>query len=423
LKGKLADHAAWAGAKAGASVEALGIDRIRALVAGTTREQVATLIEEDTKRGPHFDALANVEKLIRFHRDLYRLLLNFVSFSDLYDPRRLAIFQAGRLYLDSRSCDLCIRVDATNPLVAMSKSYVAYCTCTRPGGEKMTIAACFTQGDSDYLFPGRHGVFYDRQGRDWDAVIASVVDNPISIKQGFWSPYKKLIRMIEEQVAKRAAAAEAASDAKLAGAASAAASVDKTPPPAPGPKKVDIGAVAAIGVVVTGAISALTLILGYVFDMPAWQYPLVVIGIILVISGPSMIIAALKLRQRTLGPILDANGWAINGRVRINIPFGTSLTAAAKLPPGSERTMEDPFAEKKTPWGLYVFILVLLAAAAAWIRWDAVKHDKKYFWDRLVPAATTDGHTGAGAAEKEVEKPADPPAPAAPATEVAPPPS
>ena len=65
----------------------------------------------------------------------------------------------------------------------MSKIYLAYCSCTRPGGVTMNIAACFTQGASDFLFVGRHGIFYDRQGRDWDAVITSLVDNPISLRQ------------------------------------------------------------------------------------------------------------------------------------------------------------------------------------------------------------------------------------------------
>jgi hypothetical protein len=404
LKAKLAPYEAWCASKVGTAVEPLGIARVRELLAGGAQAKIAALIDEDKKREPHYAAIASLEKIVRFNRDLYRLLMNFVAFADFYDPKRLAIFQAGTLYLDNRSCELCIRVDGPNALVAMSKAYVAYCNCTRPGGQSMTVAACFTQGDSDYLFVGRHGIFYDRQGRDWDAVITSVVDNPISIKQAFWAPYKKLVRMIEEQVAKRAAAAEAASDAKLAGAASAAANVDKAAPAA-APKKVDVGTVAAIGVAITGAISALTLILGYVFQLKAWQYPLALIGIILVISGPAMIIAALKLRQRTLGPILDANGWAINGRVKINIPFGTSLTAAAKLPPGSERTMEDPYAEKKTPWGLYLFILLLLAAGAYGIRWHHNHNDGYYFW-QTKPAVE------APAAPAPTAAPAATPAPA-----------
>lgn len=385
VKAKLAPFQAWNSTRGGAAVAGLGIARVRELLASKAVDKVNELIAQDRSREAQFSAMSGVEKLVRFHRDLYRLLMNFVSFTDLYDPRLPAIFQAGTLYLDARSCDLCIRVDAPNPLVAMSKAYIAYCTCTRPGSAPMTIAACFTQGDSDYLFAGRHGVFYDRKGRDWDTVITSIVDNPISIRQAFFAPYKKLLRMIEEQVAKRAAAAEAASDAKLAGAASAAANADKAAPAA-APKKVDVGTVAAIGVAITGAISALTLILGYVFGLTWWQYPLALLGIILVISGPSMIIAALKLRQRTLGPILDANGWAVNGRVKINIPFGTSLTEKATLPPGSTRSLDDPYGEKSTPWGAYIMLLLLLAGAAAWIRWDAVKHDGKYFWmNRSVP--------------------------------------
>jgi hypothetical protein len=111
----------------------------------------------------------------------------------------------------------------------------------------MKIAACFTQGDSDYLFVGRNGVFYDRKGRDWDATITSIVDNPISIRQAFFSPYKKFLRMIEEQVAKRAAAAEAPPTPNSPPRRRPTANADKAKPAEP-PKKVDVGAVAAIGV-------------------------------------------------------------------------------------------------------------------------------------------------------------------------------
>ena len=96
--------------------------------------------------------------------------------------------------------------------------------------------------------------------------------------------------------------------------------------------------------------------------------PLVLVGIVVLISGPSMLLAWLKLRQRNLGPLLDANGWAVNTRARINIPFGTSLTQVAQLPPNAERALSDPYAEKKAPWGWYGAILaVLLLAVFAWV--------------------------------------------------------
>lgn len=379
LNAKLAAYETWLGGKTGPAVEKLGLPRVKAILAGSARVELARLLALDQALAPEFKAMGDVDRLTHYYRDLRALLHNFVNFADFYSRDRWAVFQAGTLYLDSRSTELCIRVDGANPLAAMSKAYIAYCTCTRPGGKSMNIAACFTQGDSDYLFSGRHGVFYDRAGQDWDAVITSIVDNPISIRQAFWSPYKKFLRMIEEQVAKRAAAAEAESNARLAGAAEKAASADKAP--AAPPQKVDIGAVAAIGVAISGAITALTLILGYVFQLKAWQYPLVLIGLMLVISTPSMIIAWLKLRQRTLGPILEGNGWAVNGRVMINIPFGSALTDVATLPPGARRSLEDPYEDKAAARKRRQFIglLVVLLLAALAIRVDQQRRGY-YFW-------------------------------------------
>ena len=381
LQARFTAHEAWAAAKAGAACEKLGLARAQEILASKGRDALATLLAEDLSLAPQFAAIAGVERLARFHRDLRSLLHNFVNFADFYSRDRWAVFQAGTLFLDSRSTEFCVRIDAPNPFAVMSKAYIAYCSCTRAGCPPMNLAACFTQGDSDYLFVGRHGVFYDRAGRDWDAVITGIVDNPISIRQAFWSPYKKFLRMIEEQVAKRAAAAEAASNARLATAAEKTANADafKGEPP----KKVDVGAVAAIGVAISGAVTAITLILGYVFALKFWQYPLVLVGLVLVISAPSMLIAWLKLRQRTLGPLLEGNGWAVNGRVKINIPFGTALTDVAVLPAGSHRSLEDPYedkaAAKQKRRATFFIVVVLLAAAALWVRWN--EHQMgRYFW-------------------------------------------
>ncbi|MBL9218211.1 MAG: hypothetical protein JNG82_06970 [Opitutaceae bacterium] len=395
LNAKFSAYETWLGGKAGSAVEKLGLPRIQAILAGRARAALADLIAQDKALEPQFKAITDVNRLTHYHRDLRALLHNFVNFADFYSRDKWAVFQAGTLYLDSRSTELCIRVDGANPLAAMSKAYIAYVDCKRPGGATMKIAACFTQGDSDYLFVGRNGVFYDRAGRDWDATIASIVDNPISIRQAFWSPYKKFLRMIEEQVAKRAAAAEAASSARLASTAANAANADKAPPAEP-PKKVDVGAVAAIGVAISGAITAITLILGYVFQLKPWQYPLVLLGLMLVISTPSVIIAWLKLRQRTLGPILEGNGWAVNGRVRINIPFGTALTDLAVKPPGAKVSLDDPYEDKEAAARkrrlIFWVVVLLLGGAAAWIRWDAIKHpdaagQAQYFWQERAAAA------------------------------------
>ena len=91
--------------------------------------------------------------------------------------------------------------------------------------------------------------------------------------------------------------------------------------------------------------------------------PVALIGMVFAISGPSMIIAYLKLRRRNLAPILDANGWAVNTRARINTAFGASLTGVIELPAGWERGLQDPYARRKKAWKRYVLILALLVSA------------------------------------------------------------
>jgi hypothetical protein len=253
-------------------------------------------------------------------------------------------------------------------MAAMAGTHLVYCECRRPdGGKTMNIVAAFTNGDSDNLIVGRNGVFYDRAGIDWDATITKIIENPISLRQAFWMPYKTLVRMIESQVAKRASAADAQSTAKLEQTAAVAANVDKSAPPAP-PKKLDIGVVAALGVAAGALGTFVATLMGYTSGIIRLG-PLAIIGaligLLLVISGPSLILAYIKLRKRNLGPILDANGWAINAKARINVPFGTVLTHVATLPPGSQRDLTDPYAEKKSPWPRLIILAIIIYAAYA----------------------------------------------------------
>ncbi len=381
----------WLATKTGIAVEKLGIARVRELLSDDSRARVGVLIAKDQAVAAEFDAIAPLEKLVHLYRDLYRLLHNFVNFADFYSPERLATFQAGTLYLDSRACELVVRVDdgaKHAALAGLAKSYLAYCDCVNAGGQKMTIAAAYTAGDSDYLMVGRNGLFFDRKGRDWDATITKIIDNPISIRQAFWAPYKKAIRFVEETIAKRAAAADDAATAKLTTgveAAAKAAEAGKAPKENP---KLDVGVIAALGVGV-GAIGG---VLGGMlsgFISLGWWMPVGLLGLMLGISLPSMIIAALKLRQRNLGPILDANGWAVNGRVKINIPFGGSLTALPKLPANATRLLTDPYAEKKRPWKWYIALLLVLGASG-WLTWDWYSHGKKWIWGKRTPVSSSD---------------------------------
>ena len=365
LRPRFTEVESWLSAKKGQSVEKLGLARVETLLQGGARARIEALLEEDEAFTAEANAVADAVRIVHYKRDLHSLLKNFVNFHDFYDMGAEAVFQAGTLYLDSRSCNLCVRVDevgAHATLASLSRMYIAYCDLRRPG-QGMKIAACFTQGDSDYLMPGRNGLFYDRQGRDWDATIVRVVENPISIRQAFFAPYKKALRMIEEQVQKFAEAREKESEARLRAAAAGV-----TTEPAKGSLDVGkmVGIIAALGVGV-GAVGTLFggFVAGFMALQPWYAKPFALLGAMLAVSGPSMLLAWLKLRQRTLGPVLEGNGWAVNGRVRVNIVLGAALTDLKSLPPGSSRSLDDPFEDKRARRRRRLLWLAAMIAAVA----------------------------------------------------------
>ena len=369
LVGKLAAFDAWNASKTGGAVEKIGLQRAREILATKAKETLTMLITKDKAEEGNSVAVIGLHRLIHYHRDLAKLCRNFVNFGDFYGRKDKAIFQAGTLYLDQRSCDLCLTVDDAGKhaaMAGMAGTYLAYCDCVRKGsGEKLQIVAAFTGGDSDNLIVGRNGIFYDRKCRDWDATITKIVDNPISIRQAFWSPYKKLVRLIEERAAKQAAEADATATAQLVAVANAPiAQASPGAPAAPKKPAFDPSVIALISLALGSLAAAFAGVLAFLGKFEAWQVPLVVIGIMLVISAPSMAIAWLKLRKRNLGPILDANGWAVNAKARMNVPFGGALTGVAALPPGATFSAADEYAEKPAAWPK-----LLLGAFVIWFIW------------------------------------------------------
>ncbi len=288
LTGKLAAFDAWNASKTGGSVEKIGLARAREILAGKAKETLTALIAKDAAEAGNSTAVIGLHRLIHYHRDLAKLARNFVNFADFYGRKDKAIFQAGTLYLDQRSCDLCLSVDDASKhaaMAGMAGTYLAYCDCARKGsGEKLSIVAGFTGGDSDNLIVGRNGIFYDRAGRDWDATITKIVDNPISIRQAFWSPYKKLVRMIEERAAKQAAAADANSTAQLTAVANAPIPAPGTTTPAtPQKSAFDPSVIALISVALGSLAAAFASILALLGKIEHWQVPLAIAGIMLVV--------------------------------------------------------------------------------------------------------------------------------------------
>lgn len=366
VKQALQQYELWWNAKPESNVATLGIERLRQWQPSFL-PALQQLIDQDLAMQPAFEARVEVERLTRYCRDLLTFANNFVSFKDFYSGRGKGIFQSGTLFLDGRSFELCIAVSDVAKhaqLANLSRVYLVYCDCIRNGGaEKMTVVAGITDGDADQLLVGRNGILYDRQGHDWDATVVRILEHPISIRQAFWDPYKRIAKMVSEQLQKIAAARSKAAEDK------ATVNLMQT-----GQKKDDkavqqpfdvgkfAGIFAAIGLAIGAIGTAIVSVLTGFLKLNWWQMPLALLGVMLLISGPSMIIAWFKLRQRNLGRLLDANGWAVNTRAKINIPFGASLTGLATLPPGASRSLSDPFADKKRPWKSWLFLMLLLLA-------------------------------------------------------------
>ena len=364
IVGKFGPYIAWMDAKKGAEVEGLGIDKVKELLKADQKEALLKLIEADKALEEEALSIEAVDKLLRLFHNFYDFLNNYVVFADFYDPDRKAIFQAGRLYIDQRSTDLCVRVDGPNPdISSLSGMYILYCACKSDKmGKAMNIAAVLTKGDVDGLRPGKNAVFYDRDGNDWSAVVTSIVENPLSLWQAFWAPYKKAARWISDKVNKFASDKASKGEGTLSNITESA-----TDKPAAGTEAAtkaapfDVGKVAIISIAITAVVGALGLVINALKGLTWWQWLILIVGLMLIISLPSVFIAWRKLRRRDLGPVLNANGWAINAASYVRGKFAKSLTEVAVYP---KLTDVDPAARRRAAWRRFFLWLFLLLAAA-----------------------------------------------------------
>ena len=97
ISAKFAAFESWVDGKKGAVVEKLGLARVREILATNAKESLTALIAKDKALEQEANTIASVDKLVRYHRDLFTLLNNFVSFQDFYSPGTQAIFQTGSL--------------------------------------------------------------------------------------------------------------------------------------------------------------------------------------------------------------------------------------------------------------------------------------------------------------------------------------
>ena len=364
-----AAYNAWKAAKKGGEVEALGVDTIKKMLADDKKQALLDLVAQDLALKDEADGIDMVDKFMHIYRDFYRLLCNFVTFQDFYTRSKgvKAVFQSGRLVIDQRECRMCMLVADMakhNSMAPASGMYLVYCDCTtKASPAKLSIVAAITVGDVGDLAVGKNAIYYDNKGQVWDAVITKIIDNPISVGQAFWSPYRRMATTIENLINKSAAE----KDAAMMKNANEKINAVPTAKPAEGDAKApaqpfDIakfaGIFAAIGMAFGMIGTALAGILDSFKGFTWWQYIGIFIGIMMVISGPAMVMAWMKLRRRNIGPLLNANGWAINASFKVSIPFGETLTDIARYP---KLKLKDPYAKSGMPtWKKWAISLVAL---------------------------------------------------------------
>ena len=383
---KFAAYTAWKAAKAGASVEKLGLAKVNEMLQQDNKQALLDLVAQDMALKEEVENIEMVDMFLHMLRDFYRLLKNFITFSDFYkkDKKVSAIFQSGTLIVDQRACRFCMKVEnmaAHNASAATSGMFLVYCDCTtKTSAAKQQIVAAVTVGEVGNLIVGKNAVYYDNAGVEWDAVITKVVENPISVMEAFWNPYRRMSTAVENLINKSAAEKDAKMMANATAKINAAPSAIPATPPAAGAEgdaakpavtpPFDIakfaGIFAAIGMAVGMIGSALAALAKELFALTWWQMLLTFAAIMLIISGPSMVMAWMKLRRRNIAPLLNANGWAVNAAAKISIPFGDTLTDVAKYP---KLRLKDPYAKTGMPaWVKLLISFCVLGGAviAAW---------------------------------------------------------
>ena len=372
-------YTAWKASKKGEAVESLGDETIKNILSEDNKLALLELVEKDISVKDESENIEMVSKFLHILRDFYRLVRNFVTLHDFYDKDKdvKAIFQCGTLIIDQRACHFCMKVNDTaqhSSLATHSGMFLLYCDCySRSQKEKIEIVATVTVGDIAQLSVGKNGIFYDNAGGEWDAVITKIVDNPINISQSFWSPYRRMATAIENLINKNASDKDAKVMEKfttgLSTVSKNTSAENKAAAPAAPPFDIAkfAGIFAALGMALGMISTALTSFFKGLFVLKWWQVIMLFMGIMLAISGPSMIMAWLKLRRRNIAPLLNANGWAVNAVSKISIPFGETLTDIANYP---KIKLKDPYAKKGWPaWKRWLFsvLTVLVVVLGLWL--------------------------------------------------------
>ncbi len=346
VKGVFAPFWGWQAAKPAEPFETIDEARLKGYLAGApVLERFKYFVGLDLAAAPEVAQLANLEKLVLYQRWLLEFANNFVNLSALYNPKVRTLFEMGTMVIDGRRLEFTLRVvnRADHKKVATeSRIFLVYAAIFDDPAKPALyeVAAPVTKGERGRLIPGKRGVFYAVDGKVYDAVIVDIAEHPISIIEAVKAPFRRtaefISKKIEEFAAARAAKAEAAAQAR---ALQAVEDVGKSQKLAPEEqKKTDPAAIAGIaataGIALAALGSAVAFIISALAKITFFDAVLAIISIVGLIALLAGFLGWLKLRLRNMGPVFEANGWAVNPRMKVNGPLARIFTRHPGLPKG-----------------------------------------------------------------------------------------
>ena len=334
VKRLFATHREWAAGRPDDKLLALGIDWLRGYLEGRFAEAVRELISESRRTAFDLDNLRLTEKLILYQAYMIDFANNFVSFPHLYDPSSRAMFEMGTLVMDGRRFNFAVRVAdrKTHTNIAKTANMCLLYVEVKPrdGAKPYEVAVPVTAGGIGNLCVQKRGIFQDTDGRECDAMVVAIIENPISLSEALVSPFKRLGRLLTGKIESLTTQAEKKLDQQASTVMDSAAAAPK---PAKGPKSPGAsgGMLMGFGVASAALASALAYIAKTVSESPM----AVVVGLgiaVVLVMLPTSIVAWLKLRKRDLSAILEGSGWGINARMRLTRAQGRFFTQRPRYP-------------------------------------------------------------------------------------------
>ncbi len=362
VKDVFSSYRTWLESEQGIKVKGLGEDRLRAYLNGDFKKQVSELIEKDAAVADELNQMRNLEKLILYQRWLMELANNFVSFANLYNPKTRSLFEMGTLVIDGKEMAFTIKVhdrQAHKKIAEKSAMYLLYVEVTGRQDKdiKFEIVTAVTSGTARGLRIGKRGIFFTVDGREWDAEVVDVVENPIGIYESVEAPFKQFTSFIRRQIDKFTKSGQGKLEKSF------------TAPSASGMTR-DLLLGGGIAVAALGSSFA------YVTKALSQVKPVHILaalgGISAVVLLPGIIAGFIRIRKRDMSVLLEASGWAVNARMRMNAVLGRLFTHLPNLPKDARKERRDivikfvkdfgyaPLRSRKVAITILIILLIVL---------------------------------------------------------------